>query len=458
MQSLNINSNLGPGSTGSDVLALQNWLIGQGYLTQSQVATGPGTYGPQTTAAVTAWQNANHIDTQGNPGYFGPISRTFVQNQGNTQPTTTQTSGTSATQTGQTAMQTTNNQGGQTNTGTSSNNVNLSSLSQIDQNWLGGIDQDLKVNGASDIVPFLTRSVSSLQSGRLSPQAFQAAMQQYNVTPDQFSSNPDLAKALTAVGINIPTSTQTQSSASGTNTNGTSGITINGQTFDTGNADTNAALQAIYDAGKTTVSQGYQLNPNLTLDQGTVDQFLTAATNSVHPYYAQQIAGIQDQLNRDVGQTTSQYQNTQADEQQQYKSGLASAREQYAGNGLAFSGQRGLGETNMQNSENRMLSQNALNYGNQVGDLARTAEKQIGTSNMSGFQLPSSPTYSASLAGNSGGFDTTGTTTPSYTPGGFNVGSLTSQEQSDITNRQDSLINSAYGRQAAGLSYQDLLA
>lgn len=443
MQSLNINSNLGPGSTGSDVLALQNWLIGQGYLTQSQVATGPGTYGPQTTAAVTAWQNANHIDTQGNPGYFGPISRTFVQNQGST----SQNSSTTPTQTSTpTGSQTSNQTSFPTGQTTNNSNTNTSSLSQIDQNWLNAIDQDLKVNGPNDIIPYLQRSIGNLNSGRLSPQVFADAIQKYNVTPAQLSQNPDLTKTLANSGVPIQTSTPA------------SGITINGQTYDTGNADTNAALQAIYDAGKTTVSQGYQLNPNLTLDQGTVDQFLTAATNSVHPYYAQQIAGIQDQLNRDVGQTTSQYQNTQADEQQQYKSGLASAREQYAGNGLAFSGQRGLGETNMQNSENRMLSQNALNYGNQVGDLARTAEKQIGTSNMSGFQLPSSPTYSASLAGNSGGFDTTGTTTPSYTPGGFNVGSLTSQEQSDITNRQDSLINSAYGRQAAGLSYQDLLA
>lgn len=242
----------------------------------------------------------------------------------------------------------------------------------------------------------------------------------------------------------------------GTNAS-SSGINIGGINYDTGNADTNAALKAIYDSGKTTVSQGYQLNPNLTLDPSTINQFLTAATNSVHPYYAQQIKGIQDQLGRDTGQAQAGYENNLANEQQSFKSNLGNAREQYAGNGLAFSGQRGQGETNMQNSENRTLNYNALQYGNQIGDLARNAEKQIGASNMSGFQLPTTPSYSASLSGDKGGFNTNGNTSSSYSSGGYNVGSLTSAEQSDIANRQNSLINSAYGRMSSGLSYQDLL-
>lgn len=433
---------MGPGSTGSDVLALQNWLVSQGYLTPAQVATGPGTYGPQTKAAVTAWQNANHVDTQGNPGYFGPISRSFVQ----------QSSGTST--------NTNNVQNATGNTNTSGNTVsNVSTTNQTispgDQSIVSAVDRAIQIGGDTPL-GFLTRNAGSFDTS-----AVRAVMQKYGITDAQISAmNPSdqgggVGSLQSVLGIHTVSSNATQNVSS--NSNGSGGLVINGVSYDTGNKDTNAALQAVYDSGKNTVSQGYQLNPNLTLDQGTIDQFLTQATNAVHPYYAQQIKGIQDQLGRDTGQVTSQYQNTQADEQQAYKSNLGNAREQYAGNGLAFSGQRGLGETNMQNSENRTLNQNALNYGNQVGDLARNAEKQIGTSNMTGFQLPNSPTYSASLSGNSGGFDTTGSTTSSYAPGGYNVGSLTSAEQSDIAGRQNSLINSAYGRMSAGLSYQDLL-
>lgn len=76
-----ITRNLTTGSTGADVQALQEWLKAQGYFPANQPTTQ--TYGPITTQAVAAWQSANKIDTKGNPGSFGPISRDFVaQNQG----------------------------------------------------------------------------------------------------------------------------------------------------------------------------------------------------------------------------------------------------------------------------------------------------------------------------------------------------------------------------------------
>ena len=73
--------NLAPGSQGPDVLNLQNYLVSQGYLTQADLATGPGIYGPKTTAAVAAMQQALGIDAQGNPGYFGPITKQALQGQ-----------------------------------------------------------------------------------------------------------------------------------------------------------------------------------------------------------------------------------------------------------------------------------------------------------------------------------------------------------------------------------------
>lgn len=69
---------MGPGSTGASVTALQQWLVANGYMSQADMNTGPGTYGPKTTAAVSAWQSSAGINTQGNPGYFGPISQNFL--------------------------------------------------------------------------------------------------------------------------------------------------------------------------------------------------------------------------------------------------------------------------------------------------------------------------------------------------------------------------------------------
>lgn len=79
----NITRNLTTGSTGPDVQVLQEWLKAQGYFPANQSTTT--TYGPITTQAVAAWQQANGIDTKGNPGSYGPISQAFVAKQAQTQ-------------------------------------------------------------------------------------------------------------------------------------------------------------------------------------------------------------------------------------------------------------------------------------------------------------------------------------------------------------------------------------
>ena len=66
---------LEPGSTNkTEVKKLQDFLVSQGFMTPTQVSTGPGIYGPQTTAAVKAWQQANGVDNSTGPGYWGPRS------------------------------------------------------------------------------------------------------------------------------------------------------------------------------------------------------------------------------------------------------------------------------------------------------------------------------------------------------------------------------------------------
>lgn len=63
---------LQPGATGAAVKQLQDYLVSQGLMTEAQKATGYGTYGPQTTAAVKALQSRAGVDNSTGPGYFGP--------------------------------------------------------------------------------------------------------------------------------------------------------------------------------------------------------------------------------------------------------------------------------------------------------------------------------------------------------------------------------------------------
>jgi peptidoglycan hydrolase-like protein with peptidoglycan-binding domain len=83
------------GSTGSDVTALQNWLISKGYTIP---AGATGYFGAQTKAAVAAYQSAKGISPAA--GYFGPITMASVNSQGGTTTTTTTTGGTTTTTTG----------------------------------------------------------------------------------------------------------------------------------------------------------------------------------------------------------------------------------------------------------------------------------------------------------------------------------------------------------------------
>jgi hypothetical protein len=65
-------TNLQPGATGAEVKKLQDYLVSKGFMTQVQVDTGYGTYGPQTTAAVKALQESLGVDNSTGPGYWGP--------------------------------------------------------------------------------------------------------------------------------------------------------------------------------------------------------------------------------------------------------------------------------------------------------------------------------------------------------------------------------------------------
>lgn len=72
-------TNLQPGAQGTDVNALQNYLVQQGYLTPQQISGGQGVYGPQTTAAVAKLQKDLGIQAGSSQGYYGPQTQAALQ-------------------------------------------------------------------------------------------------------------------------------------------------------------------------------------------------------------------------------------------------------------------------------------------------------------------------------------------------------------------------------------------
>ena len=80
-------SDLTVGSTGSQVTALQEFLIAKGYLTAVSAPTGY--FGALTQAALAKFQAANGITPS--VGYFGPKTRAFVNSMSSSTTTTTTT-------------------------------------------------------------------------------------------------------------------------------------------------------------------------------------------------------------------------------------------------------------------------------------------------------------------------------------------------------------------------------
>ncbi|QSQ18836.1 transglycosylase SLT domain-containing protein [Pyxidicoccus parkwayensis] len=60
------------GAKGEDVKKLQSALVKAGYMTQKEMDTGPGTFGPRTEQALKEFQSANGVK---NTGYYGPLTR-----------------------------------------------------------------------------------------------------------------------------------------------------------------------------------------------------------------------------------------------------------------------------------------------------------------------------------------------------------------------------------------------
>lgn len=104
---------LQPGATGDAVKQLQDFLVKSGFMTAAQVATGPGIYGPQTTAAVAALQKSLGVDNSTGVGYYGPKTLAAVSQALSQQTSSASTSTSAVTPTSGPGLNAGSSQGGQ---------------------------------------------------------------------------------------------------------------------------------------------------------------------------------------------------------------------------------------------------------------------------------------------------------------------------------------------------------
>jgi peptidoglycan hydrolase-like protein with peptidoglycan-binding domain len=320
----NISQNLQPGMSGNDVQQLQQWLISQGYAIKDGAT---GYYGPETKAAVTAWQNASGIDTQGNPGYFGPISRAYIQN----------------------------NQGSATSGGAAG----------------GGT------------------------AGGAAPS----------------TGNPNLDSIL-------------------------------------------QSLQGLLDSNKAVIPPGLQITPALT------QQFLSWAHQAVDPQTQQLIQSEITNINSNLSNLATQYENNKAETLQNFGTNLATEQNAAGGSGTAFSGMRNLTENNMAASTNRTLSSLASDTAYNMGQAARTGAANVGAANAGGINMP---TLTGANVGITGG--SRGTATPSnaldfsYNPSLYTAGNIPTSQNTAVNNLASNYLNqyTTLAGNNSGRSMSDLI-
>lgn len=318
------------------------------------------------------------------------------------------------------------------------------------QNYVGTADQNTQLlnilrNGATSG----TTSPVATNTGSTGLTANEQALKNYYTanppTPDQIANinkfSPGLLDKLGLSG----------GSAAGNTTGGPTGNT--GGTVaglpSTGNENLDSILTGLNSYIQNQLTQGFAVNPSLQITPEMASQFVSQAHTQVDPYYQQLITDEITGINASLGKLSTDYKNTQGGEIANFQENLANTRESAGGSGTAFSGGRGLKESNMLNAENRTLSGIDNNYAYNVGNLLRTGAGNVGagapglSGSSANFALPDSlGTTRASLAGPRGGSVSGGALDFAYNPSVYTYGSIPSNYGSALATQSNQFLSS----------------
>lgn len=459
---------LQPGSTGADVEKLQRYLVASGYMTQAQMDTGPGTYGPQTTQAVAKMQAALGVDNSSGVGYYGPktqdalkISGQTSQNQTpayqpdgtpnySTQPTT-QTPAPVPTVTTPVASAP-----GQTTTATPSQSgipgYNLQPGDTGDK--VTALQKWLIANGIH--IPSIENG--SANYGYFGPETQAAVTQLQNSLGMQVPKGqegfygPMTQSAITTAVTNYNTQQQQQQTQQSTQT---ATYTSKLPTTTTGDPKLDAAyavLKGLYD--QVLNSGAYAPNPNLSITPELVSQFLSEAHQVVDPYTQQTLTNNISSINASLKNIGNQYGNQVGQTVQDYQSGLANTREAHSGAGTVFSGLRGLEEQNTTATANRTLSGLDNTFATNMGNALRSGAAIVGNgiNGMNGsnadFQTPQLNSTQVSSTGARGLSLSGGALDYGYNPSAYKIGSIGDTYNTNLAN-QSAKFQSDYLQSAA---------
>lgn len=203
------------------------------------------------------------------------------------------------------------------------------------------------------------------------------------------------------------------------------------------------------------ISSGYTIPTTLQITPALISQFLSYAHQAVDPYTQQLLSSEITNVNADLANQQTQFQNQQGETVQQFGTQLAGQDNAAGNNGTAFSGQRQLTDNNLVNSTNRSLSSLTANANYNAGNTLRTGAAAVGAANANQFNLPSFAGGNVGLGGQLGNFNPTVTTGTNpalnYNPSLYTVGAIPSAGTQNVNQLEQSYI-SQYGALAGNNS------
>jgi hypothetical protein len=196
-------------------------------------------------------------------------------------------------------------------------------------------------------------------------------------------------------------------------------------------------------------SSGDTINPDLKIDDATIQRFLDQATSEVAPYYGQLFTQAKADIQNSLDQTKQSYERSISDIGRSYGAALENTQEDFGQRGLQFSSDRTKSEESIATGANRAIEDATTTAQQQARQYGTSAERTLGSSNMPSLNTSVIAGRTLQL-GTPGQFGLTGGSSRDLfsASGNDTVGSLEYNKNQDIATKKQNFINEELARKA----------
>lgn len=208
-------------------------------------------------------------------------------------------------------------------------------------------------------------------------------------------------------------------------------------------------FQVLADKVDSLIASGQRVNPNITIDDATIQRFAEQAKTELAPYYRELFAQSDADLKNSMEQVKQSYNRSISDIGRTYGEALENTQESFGQRGLQFSSDRTKSEQDIATKAERAVQDAATQAEQQARQYGTTGERTLGSSAFP--TIDTSVTTGQTLQlGKAGQYGLTGGSSRSlFNPTGGVTGSLERNQLFDTEARKTELTNAEREYRAA---------